>query len=203
LRIGCCLLFFLKGDFPHKVKEMNFIVYDLEATCWEGNPPNLVQETIEIGAVKLDRYGDEGGTFCRFIRPVLNPSLSLFCRQLTTIEQPVIDRAMAFEAVVEDFKDWAGVYDDVDCLFCSWGGFDKKMLIQDSCLHKLDFDWIESHHLNVRRQYHDIKKWRQYKGLKKVVNLEGFEFTGTYHRGISDAQNLSKVFAKYIDEWCY
>ena len=30
---------------------------------------------------------------------------------------------------------------------------------------------------------------------------EGFEFTGTYHRGLSDAQNLAKVFVKYIDMW--
>ncbi|MFQ5448284.1 MAG: exonuclease domain-containing protein [Saprospiraceae bacterium] len=182
---------------------MNFIVYDLEATCWEGNPPKMVQETIEIGAVKMDRYGEETGTFSRFVKPVLNPSLSMFCRQLTTIGQGIIDRAGGFGEVIEDFKDWAGLYDDEDCLFCSWGSFDKTMLIQDARLHKLDFDWIEDRHINVRRQYHDIKRWRQYKGLKKVVEYEGFEFTGTYHRGISDARNLSKIFTKYIDEWRY
>ena len=107
---------------------MNFIVYDLEATCWEGNPPNLVQEIIEIGAVKINRYGEETGTFSRFVKPILNPSLSLFCRQLTTIGQSAIDKAMAFGEVVEDFKAWAGVSADVECLFGYWGRFDRKML---------------------------------------------------------------------------
>jgi inhibitor of KinA sporulation pathway (predicted exonuclease) len=65
----------------------------------------------------------------------------------------------------------------------------------------MDSDWIATKHLNVRRQYHDMKRWQNYKGLKKVVEMEGFEFTGVYHRAISDAENLAKVFVKHIDEW--
>lgn len=181
---------------------MNFIVYDLEATCWEGQPTNLVQEIIEIGALKLDNYGEVLGTFNRLVRPVVNPNLSLFCRQLTTIDQVSINRARPFPEVVEDFQEWAGVYDQDEYLLCSWGSFDKKMLVQDSTLHRLDPDWTDFH-INVRKQYHDLKNFRTYKGLKKVVELEGFEFTGTYHRGFSDAENLAKVFSKYIDEWRY
>ena len=65
---------------------MNFIIYDIEATCWRGMPPGLIQETIEIGAVKCNYYGEPLGEFSRFIRPQINPELSLFCRQLTNIE---------------------------------------------------------------------------------------------------------------------
>lgn len=176
-------------------------MFDLEATCWEGKPPNMVQEIIEIGAIRIDRYGEVQGVFNRFIRPVVNQTLSLFCRQLTTIDQVAVNRARPFNEVIEDFQEWIGVFDGDEYLLCSWGNFDKKMLIQDAQLHGLETDWIEPHHINVRRQYHDLKGWNTYKGLKKVVILEGFEFTGTYHRGISDAENLAKVFIKYIDEW--
>jgi 3'-5' exoribonuclease 1 len=180
---------------------MNYIVFDLEATCWEGKPSEMVQEIIEIGALKLNEYGEVEGTFNSFIRPVLHPNLSPFCRQLTTIDQISINRARLFPEVVEDFQEWAGVFDNEDCLFCSWGSFDKNMLIQDATLHNMDSDWIATKHLNVRRQYHDMKRWQNYKGLKKVVEMEGFEFTGVYHRAISDAENLAKVFVKHIDEW--
>ena len=162
----------------------------------------MVQEIIEIGAYKVNRYGEVLGTFSRFVRPVLHPNLSLFCRQLTTIDQVDINRARPFSEVVEDFQEWVGYFDDEEYLLCSWGSFDKKMLIQDSELHDLDPDWAERH-INIRRQYHDLKNWRTYKGLKKVVKLEGYEFTGVYHRGISDAENLAKIFIKYIDEWQY
>lgn len=180
---------------------MNYIVYDLEATCWPDNPTDMVQEIIEIGALKISQFGELEGTYNRFIRPVLHPNLSLFCRQLTSIDQISINRASLFPEVVEDFQEWAGVFDDEDCVFCSWGSFDKNMLVQDSVLHDLEYDWIEPNHLNIRRQYHDLKRWKTYKGLKKVVELEGFDFTGTYHRAISDAENLAKIFVKHIDVW--
>ncbi|MBK7870193.1 MAG: exonuclease domain-containing protein [Saprospiraceae bacterium] len=180
---------------------MNFIIYDLEATCWQGRPPSLVQEIIEIGAVRLNNYGEVEGTFNSFIRPKMHPRLSAFCQELTTIRQIDIDRAPNFPDVIEDFQDWAEVFDE-DYLLCSWGGFDKTMLIQDCQLHDMDYDWVEPH-INLKEQYREIKRLRQSKGLKSVVNAEGFEFTGTHHRGIDDAENLARVFAKYLDEWRY
>lgn len=182
---------------------MNFIVYDLEATCWEGRPPKMVQEIIEIGAVRMNEYGEVLDQFSRFVRPVLNPHLSFFCKKLTSIDQVSINRARPFPEVIEDFMEWAEIFDGDDHLLCSWGNFDKKMFIQDSELHQLDCDWVDGYHINVKKQYHEIKRWRSYKGLKRVVELEGFDFTGVYHRAISDAQNLAKVFMKYIDEWQY
>jgi inhibitor of KinA sporulation pathway (predicted exonuclease) len=182
---------------------MNFIIYDLEATCWEGRPPKMVQETIEIGAVKTNEYGEVLGQFNRFVRPVINPNLSFFCRKLTSIDQVTVNRAAQFAEVIEDFQEWVGIYDDEEHLLCSWGNFDKTQLIRDAELHDLEFDWIEDFHINLKKQYHEIKRWRNYKGLKRVVEHEGFEFTGIYHRAISDAQNLAKVFVKYVDEWRY
>lgn len=181
---------------------MNYIVFDIEATCWDPLPKEMVQETIEIGALKIDRFGELIGQFERFIRPIIHPNLSPFCRQLTTIDQIAINRSRPFNEVAEDFQEWIGVYDDEEYLLCSWGNFDKRMLKQDSRLHDIDDEWAEKH-INIRRQYHDLKKWRSYRGLKKIVEMEGYEFTGVYHRGISDAENLAKIFIKYIDEWQY
>jgi len=182
---------------------MNYIVYDLEATCWEGQPTEMVQEIIEIGALKINQYGEVESRFNSFVRPILHPNLSSFCTNLTSIDQISINRADTFPEVVDDFKDWAGIFDDEACLFCSWGSFDKRILVQDLHLHDMESDWVEPNHLNIRRQYHDMRRWKTYKGLKKVVEMEGFEFTGTYHRALSDAENLAKIFVKHIDLWQY
>lgn len=180
---------------------MNFIVFDLEATCWEGRPASKVQEIIEIGAVRLNGYGEVEGVFNRFIRPVINPNLSYFCKQLTTIEQHNVDRADTFPQVIEDFQDWAEIF-DADYILASWGNFDKKMLIQDCQLHRLDYDWADSH-INLKQQYQELRRLSKPKGLKAAVEAAGFEFTGTHHRGISDAENLAKLFARHLDEWRY
>jgi 3'-5' exoribonuclease 1 len=181
---------------------MNFIIYDLEATCWMGRPPGLVQETIEIGAVMVNGYGEELGSFNKFIKPIVNPLLSSFCRELTSITQTEIDRAGTFPKVIDEFQDWIDCFDDHNYLLCSWGSFDKTMLIKDCELHKLDSDWLEAH-LNLKDQYQHFKKLNRPCGLKAAVKKEGFEFTGTPHRGISDAENLAKVFVKHLDVWQY
>lgn len=177
----------------------NFIIYDLEATCWENSPPDFIQETIEIGAFRLNHFGEIRGKFNRFIRPVLHPTLSTFCRQLTNIDQVDVNRAGTFPEVIEEFLDWARV-DEEDYVLCSWGSFDKKMFINDCNLHRLDSSWAERH-ANLKAQYMSMKRSRKPIGLKKAVEREDILFTGMHHRGISDAENLTKLFLKYLDHW--
>lgn len=180
---------------------MNFIIYDLEATCWRGRPPHGVQEVIEIGAFKVNQYGEVLSSFNSFIKPKVNPLLSGFCQYLTSIQQKDVDRAEMFPDVVERFQDWIGIFDE-DYLMCSWGKFDKQLLSNDCDLHDLDSDWLE-YHTNLKAQYHNIKGMVKYTGLKNTVKREGFEFTGMHHRAIADAENLTKIFLKYLDEWRY
>lgn len=180
---------------------MNFIVFDIEATCWEGRPEDLTQEIIEIGAVRLNRFGEVEDVFSSFIQPILNPTLSVFCRQLTHIDQRDIDRSDTFPRVIEDFQDWADIFYE-EYLLCSWGNFDKRILIQDCKLHDLEYEWAETH-INLKQQYHEIRKLRRARGLRSALEAEGFEFEGTQHRGIDDAKNLVRIFQKYLDEWMY
>lgn len=181
---------------------MNFIVLDLEATCWGTKMPNQTQEIIEIGAILINSYGEAESSFNSFVKPIINPYLSGFCTDLTSIRQVDVERAPYFPEVIDDFMDWAGIFDDEDYILASWGSFDKKMLIQDCKLHDVEYDWVEQH-INIKRQYQEIKRLHRPRGLRKTVTVEGFEFTGTAHRGIDDAENLAKVFAKYLDEWQY
>lgn len=180
---------------------MNFIIYDLECTCWEDRPPGKTMETIEIGAYKLNEFGEVLDTFCRFIRPTVHPVLSPFCMKLTSISQIDVNRSETFPLVIGDFMDWIGI-DEEDYWLCSWGGFDKRQLIAECLLLDLDNEWVEKH-LNLKQQYVEYKRLRRPIGLKKAVEREGFEFTGIHHRGISDAENLAKIFAKHLDIWQY
>ena len=178
---------------------MNYIIYDLEATCWDGNPKELVKETIEIGAVLLNEYGEELGSFEKFVKPIINPFLSPFCKNLTTITQEDVNRAKKFPEVIEEFKEWADIYDE-DYLLCSWGNFDRKQFIRDCKLHRLEYDWCNEH-INIKRQYRELNRLHRPIGLAKAVKKEGFEFEGQQHRGIDDAINLAKIFNRHIDVW--
>jgi 3'-5' exoribonuclease 1 len=178
---------------------MNYIVYDLEATCWENTPAGYVQEIIEIGAFRLNHFGEIRGKFNRFIRPVVHPTLSPFCRNLTTISQDDVNRAATFPTVIEEFMDWARIGEE-DYVLCSWGNFDHRMLAHDCKLHRLENDWTQ-HHVNLKEQYRVMKRLRNGIGLRRAVENEGILFTGLHHRGISDAENLVKLFLKYLGSW--
>jgi len=178
---------------------LNFIVYDLEATCWRGAPPNDVQEVIEIGAIKLNGYGEELGSFNQFIRPKVNQTLSAFCKELTSIEQRNVDRAAYFDSVIDYFFDWADIYEE-DYLLISWGREDKNLLQNDCRLHDLTTDWLEPH-LDLKIAYQHLKRLRRPTGLQKTLTREGFEFDGSPHRAIDDAINTVKIFKAYVDEW--
>ncbi|MBL7815431.1 MAG: exonuclease domain-containing protein [Saprospiraceae bacterium] len=178
---------------------MNFIIFDLECTCWQNRPSGTEMETIEIGAVKLDDFGEVIDSFDTFIRPTIHPVLSDFCRHLTSISQIDVNRAETFPRVIDDFMDFIDLEDD-DYMLCSWGGFDKRQLAAECQRHDIGTAWLD-YHINLKDQYMKMKRLRMPIGLKKAVEREGFEFTGIHHRGISDAENLAKIFVKHLDVW--
>jgi len=177
---------------------VNYIIFDLEASCWLGRPPHGVNEIIEIGAVKVNEYGEVTDVFSKFVKPLVNPVLSDFCKKLTSITQQDIDKAKMYPYVCQDFMDWIDLEEDY-CLV-SWGKYDKEQLRADCMLHKMEYDWLD-YHCNLKAAYKILKRETHEQGLKKVVKNEGFEFTGIHHRAISDAENMAKVFIKYIDSW--
>jgi len=177
---------------------VNYIIYDLEATCWNGHAPTETQEIIEIGALLINPYGEVEREFSRFVRPKLAPTLSMYCKELTSITQEEIDKADDYDEVEYDFRQWINTEEDY--LLCSWGKFDKRMLRENGDLHNLDTQWIEPH-IDLKKQYQRINRLKKEIGLKWAVSREEFEFEGIPHRAISDAINTAKIFVRYIEDW--
>jgi 3'-5' exoribonuclease 1 len=180
---------------------MHYIIFDLEATCWDKtqlSPPSP-NETIEIGAVKIDSSGQYVSEFSQFIKPIKHPILSDFCRQLTTITQADVDNASYFYDVIVDFQQWINV-DAEDYLLCSWGFYDRIQLENDCAIHHLNADWVRRH-ISLKHQYGDIKKLKRPVGMQTALGMEKINLEGTHHRGIDDARNIAKVFLRYINDW--
>ncbi|MEL6388961.1 MAG: 3'-5' exonuclease [Bacteroidota bacterium] len=176
-----------------------YIVFDLEATCWRGRPPKGITEIIEVGALMINRYGEVESRFERFVKPIVNPLLSGFCKNLTSISQENVDGARTFDRVIQEFRDWGNLYDD-EYILLSWGGDDQNLLLNDSRLHQLETDWLD-YYRDLKKNYKHMMNLTNARGLKSTVKWEGFEFTGAHHRAMSDAENLAKIFVKYLEDW--
>ncbi len=177
---------------------MKYIIVDLEATCWEkrGERKN---EIIEIGAVCIDDNKTITDEFDIIVKPLLNPELSEFCMQLTTITQEMINTAPEFPEALEAFKKWLTDLND-QYILCSWGHYDRVQFKNDCNLHGLDSNWTENH-ISLKHQYAKYKKLKRPVGMKKALKKENFSLKGTHHRGIDDVKNIAQIFIKYFEKW--
>lgn len=177
---------------------MKYIILDLEATCWKDRNVNNQNEIIEIGAIKIDDKGNAQDEFNEFVRPKLNPILSDFCKELTTITQVEIDSAKTYSIIIEQFKEWININEPF--VLCSWGFYDKKQFAKDCELHGLSTEWL-NYHISLKHQYADIKKLRKPIGMGGALKMEKIKLEGIHHRGIDDARNIAKIFISNFNKW--
>jgi inhibitor of KinA sporulation pathway (predicted exonuclease) len=177
---------------------MNYIVFDLEATCWEGWDKSR-NETIEIGGVKINEHRQIVSEFSSFIKPLKHPVLSDFCKNLTSIKQEDVDAAPYFNDVIDSFQNWIG-YRSQDYLLCSWGFYDRKQFESDCSNYGLPDEWLRKH-ISLKHQYAQFKRLQRAIGMKNALEQEGMSLKGTHHRGIDDARNIARIFIKYYDKW--
>ncbi len=169
------------------------LVIDLEATCWEQRSPEQRNEIIEIGCAIVR---DNEITFNEswFVRPSLNPQLSDFCRELTTIKQSDVDSAPLFPEALRNFTlqmEQVTGLKIVQLPFVSWGDYDRKQLHSDCALHGIDYPFGE--HFNLKQFFRDKYKTKR-AGVKDALRTLSLEFQGTHHRGKSDAFNIARIF---------
>lgn len=171
-----------------------YIVFDLEATC--DDKVKMRNEIIEIGAVKVDENLNVIDTFQIFVKPVENPILTDFCKELTKIKQSDIDGAVTFDVACAEFIKFIGK----DYLLCSWGFYDKTQLMKDCILHDMSYEWCEEH-ISLKHQHGRFYKQGKGVGVQKALRMADMKFEGTHHRGIDDAKNIAKIFVANYKIW--
>lgn len=169
---------------------MNYIIVDLEATCWNDRNWRDKMETIEIGAVKLkSTKGPVIDEFVTFIKPVVESELSEFCTELTSITQNQVDKAPYFGEAFHDFMEWIG---DEPFRFCSWGNYDLVQLQKDCARHNMEFPQSLMNHINLKTEFSRVFDAKRC-GMAKALEILNIPLEGTHHRGIDDARNIAKI----------
>ena len=175
-------------------KYQHILVVDLEATCCDlKSIPRHQMETIEIGAVMVSTDNLEiVDEFQTFIKPFRHPVLTEFCLQLTSITQQQVDTAPTFAEAIDLWQPWLARFDRT--IFGSWGDYDRKQLQQDSKHYRIDLPYpVSSNHINLKQIFSTTQGLNKGYGMAQALNLVNIDLTGTHHRGIDDARNISKL----------
>lgn len=179
---------------------MHYLIIDLEATCKQERDPNFLNEIIEIGAVLVDGNKQIISEFNQFVKPTENRILTQFCKELTTITQEQVDSAQTLTYVLSNLRAW--LYNlkiesnSPDLTFCSWGDYDKNQLIRECRRKNIHYPFDEGH-LNIKQMFARELKCKPC-GVDRAIQMMGWKFEGTHHRGIDDARNITKLFVEII-----
>ena len=171
------------------------LVIDLEATCWESQPPSDTpeilrrNEIIEIGIT----------TICMEDKVVIHSEsilvwptsteISKFCTDLTTLTPEfVTEHGIPFQDAIKYMKD---KYKTKRNMWASWGDWDMLAFRKQCENEKVPYPFNQNH-LNIKALF--CWKYGFNCGVSKALGHMGKTFEGTAHRGIDDSKMIADIF---------
>lgn len=167
------------------------IVVDIEATCWDIEPPpgDQVSEIIEIGLC-LYHLGDDRvfGKRSILVKPIAS-QISPFCTRLTSLTPQIVeagglDFAAGCRILVSE-------YDARRYLWASWGGYDERLFRRQCRRQRVSYPFGKRH-LNLRSVFTEFNGGARV-GMARALKLAGLAAEGVAHRGVDDAWNCARL----------
>ena len=171
------------------------LVIDVEATCWEGEPPpGEEDEIIEIGLALLDVAGGERhGKRSILVRPERS-TVSPFCTQLTTLTHEQVLTGVSFREACALLRD---EYRAADRAWASYGDYDRKQFARQCEGRYLPYPFGPTH-FNVKSLFALARALPREVGLDEAMRLAGMPFEGRHHRGSDDAWNIARLLSALL-----
>lgn len=179
---------------------MNYIVFDLEFNMFfkfqEGNfaNPDLKNEIIQIGAVKLNEKLETIGEFDLLVKPVIYKRINPYVKRKTNINTSRVVQGTPFLKAIESFNSWIGD----EYILCSWG-HDDILALRENCLFfgfdSLSFDKF----VNIQQIFMSLGSLTKQPSLESAVEGLEIEISSPFHDALSDASYTSDIFRKVYD----
>lgn len=182
------------------------VIIDLEATCDNREDSSSLfdpnqSEIIEIGACLINSDFLVIDQFQTFIKPVIQPALTPFCTELTSITQSDVNNAPGFKQAQSMLDEWFMVCEKNHGLiseWCSWGGYDFRQFIRSNKQMACDPGYFLSKpHVNLKEIYiechRSVLKKKRSVGVGLALKQQLLTFEGTAHRALDDALNIARL----------
>jgi inhibitor of KinA sporulation pathway (predicted exonuclease) len=171
------------------------LVVDVEATCWEGNPPEGQQsEIIEIGLCPLQvATGERLERRSILVKPQRS-TVSPFCTQLTTLTQAQVDGGIAFSAACALLR---SEYRARERVWASYGDYDRRQFERQCQALGVSYPFGPSH-LNVSSLLALVHRQPHQLGMDAALALLHLPLEGTHHRGVDDAWNIAGLLSRLL-----
>ena len=171
------------------------LVIDLEATCWEGEPPPGQQsEIIEVGLCPLDvATGERLDRISILVRPEWS-AISEYCTALTTLTAEELSDGVSLEAACRTLETR---FLAKKRLWASYGDYDRRMFEHDCQAHGVAYPFGHGH-INVKSLLAVAHGLDRELRLDEAMAYLGFRLEGTHHRGGDDAWNIARILGHLL-----
>lgn len=163
-------------------------VVDVEATCWQGEPPpGEVHEIIEVGICVVDI-----ASWTRLSKHALLVSpqrsrVSDFCTNLTSLTEEDLAGAGTFADACETLR---RDFDSASRPWASWGDYDRNQFLRQCARDGVAYPFGD-YHANVRIRFTEVFGLRRRPGMDAALKIAGMPLEGFHHRGVDDAWNIA------------
>jgi len=171
------------------------LVIDLEATCWEGEPPEgQEREVIEIGICILDVASGRRLENPSILVKPQRSTVSAYCTGLTTLTQEEVDCGVPFPKACRILRE---EYGSEKRLWASYGDYDRKQVRRQCEASGIDYPFGDGH-INVKSLFAIVHGLSQEVRLDKAMEIMGWELEGIFHRGADDAWNIARLLSDVL-----
>ncbi|RWS23663.1 ERI1 exoribonuclease 3-like protein [Leptotrombidium deliense] len=165
-------------------------------------------EIIEFPVLKVNSKTFQiESVFHTYIKPKINPELTIFCVKLTGILQETVDRGVDFKTALQMFENWMRneslINESGDVkqsfAFVTFGNWDiGKMLIDQCKLSEVEVPPYMKSWINVKNSFSDtMRYWPT--SLHHMMSAIQIPVVGRLHSGIDDCRNIVSAM-KYLAE---
>lgn len=168
---------------------------DLEATCWQGQPPaGQVSEIIEIGVCVLNLDTLERSQKRSLVIRPTRSEVSPFCTELTGWTAEALARGMTFAEASEVLR---RDYHSDSRAWASWGDYDRKML-EGQCQRSSVPYPLRRGHTNAKKVFSEVFGLKKRLGMAQALAYLGLPLEGRHHDGADDAWNIAALVAEML-----
>ena len=174
---------------------MSYVFFDLE---WNQGYPHSeedrLDEIIQIGACRLDRWDGEAQTFSAYVKPTIHKKLHHRVRKMLPLKIETLRRAEGFRTVARRFFRWCGE----EPMFFTWGSSDMRVLDMNLCWYGME-EFLDLEVYDLQRAFDLlVLHTDQQAALKDAV--EALELSGElpYHDAGNDAAYTARIGAELV-----
>ncbi|MEV0750023.1 3'-5' exonuclease [Streptomyces sp. NPDC050273] len=184
-----------RGPEPRRLN-----VIDIEATCWDGQPPpGAVSEIIEIGLTVVDLHARERLARHRVLVRPARSSVSAFCTELTGLTQAEVDTGLPF---ADACRLLAAEHRAGARAWASWGDYDRDQFIRQCRATGTPYPFGRRH-TNAKIPFTTAHGLRKRPGMAQALRIAGLPLEGRHHSGADDAWNIAALILDVAARGCW